>query len=78
MGKISTRGRRQLKAAGVKPPFDQAIAVTRPLGNVCIIAVYAREFEFNPLVLMTSGVKLSSSIGCTPQKIKESLDVLKK
>ncbi|WAA13857.1 zinc-binding dehydrogenase [Fervidibacillus halotolerans] len=66
-----------LEAAGVKPTFDQAIAVTRPLGNVCIIAVHTRNFEFNPLALMTSGVKLSSSMGYTPQTIKESLEILR-
>lgn len=66
-----------LEAAGVKVTFDQAIAATRPLGHVCIISVFARDFEFNPVQLMTSGVKLSSSLGYEPETLKESLEILR-
>lgn len=66
-----------LEAAGVKPTFNQAIAATRPLGNVCIIAVHARDFEFNPVQLMLSGVKLSSSLGYEHETLIESLEILR-
>lgn len=64
------------EVAGVKPTFDAAIASTKPKGNVVVIAIHARNFEFNPVQLMLSGVKLSSSLGYEHATFKESLDIL--
>jgi (R,R)-butanediol dehydrogenase / meso-butanediol dehydrogenase / diacetyl reductase len=64
------------EVAGVKPTFDAAISVTKPKGNVVVIAIHARNFEFNPVQLMLSGVKLSSSLGYEHETFKKSLDIL--
>ncbi|WP_461183390.1 zinc-binding dehydrogenase [Virgibacillus kimchii] len=64
------------EVAGVKPTFDAAIASTKPKGNVVVIAIHARDFEFNPITLMTSGVKLSSSLGYEHETFKKSIDIL--
>jgi (R,R)-butanediol dehydrogenase / meso-butanediol dehydrogenase / diacetyl reductase len=64
------------EVAGVKPTFDSAISVTKPKGNVVVIAIHARNFEFNPVQLMLSGVKLSSSLGYEHETFKKSLDIL--
>lgn len=65
-----------LEVAGVKPTFDSAISATRPKGNVVVVAIHARDFEFNPISLMTSGVKLSSSLGYEFETFKKSIDIL--
>lgn len=65
-----------LEVAGVKPTFDSAINSTKPKGNVVVVAIHARNFEFNPIVLMTSGVKLSSSMGYEHETFKKSIDIL--
>ncbi|PAV31047.1 butanediol dehydrogenase [Virgibacillus profundi] len=65
-----------LEVAGVKPTFDSAIQATKPKGNVVVVAIHARDFEFNPIALMTSGVKLSSSLGYEHETFKKSIDIL--
>lgn len=65
-----------LEVAGVKATFDQAIAVTKPKGNAVVVAIHARDFEFNPIQLMTSGVKLSSSMGYEHETFKKSVEIL--
>lgn len=65
-----------LEVAGVKPTFDSAINSTKPKGNVVVVAIHARDFEFNPIALMTSGVKLSSSLGYEHETFKKSIDIL--
>lgn len=65
-----------LEVAGVKPTFDAAIKATKPKGNVVVVAIHARDFEFNPLALMTSGVKLSSSLGYEHETFKKSIEIL--
>ncbi|WP_163971190.1 2,3-butanediol dehydrogenase [Oceanobacillus halotolerans] len=64
------------EVAGVKPTFDSAITATKPKGNMVVIAIHARDFEFNPISLMTSGVKLSSSLGYEHETFKKSIDIL--
>lgn len=65
-----------LEVAGVKPTFDSAIEATKPKGNVVVVAIHARDFEFNPIKLMTSGVKLSSSLGYEHETFKKSIEIL--
>jgi (R,R)-butanediol dehydrogenase / meso-butanediol dehydrogenase / diacetyl reductase len=65
-----------LEVAGVKPTFDSAISSTKPKGNVVVVAIHARDFEFNPITLMTSGVKLSSSLGYEHETFKKSIEIL--
>lgn len=64
------------EVAGVKPTFDQAIAVTKPKGNMVVIAMHGKDFEFNPVQLMLSGVKLSSSLGYSRETFNEVLEQL--
>ena len=66
-----------LEVAGVKATFDAAISSTKPKGNVVVVAIHAKDFEFNPITLMTSGVKLSSSLGYEHETFKRSIDILK-
>ncbi|WP_156290685.1 2,3-butanediol dehydrogenase [Oceanobacillus salinisoli] len=64
------------EVAGVKPTFDQAINTVKPKGNVVVIAIHARDFEFNPISLMTTGAKLSSSLGYEHETFKKSIAIL--
>ncbi len=64
------------EVAGVKTTFDQAIAATKPKGTVVVIAIHARNFEFNPIALMLSGVRLVASNGYSLETFKESVNTL--
>lgn len=64
------------EVAGVKPTFDSALAATKAKGEMVVIAIHARDFEFNPVSLMLSGVRLSSSMGYEPETFKKSIDIL--
>lgn len=65
-----------LEVAGVKITFDQAIASTKPLGKVVVVAMHGKDFEFNPVQLMLSGVSLSSSLGYSRETFNEVLEQL--
>ncbi|WP_127537030.1 2,3-butanediol dehydrogenase [Paenibacillus illinoisensis] len=64
------------EAAGVKATFDASIASTRPTGTAVIVAVHAKNLDFNPVVLMLSGVKMSSSLGYEPETFKDTVRIL--
>lgn len=53
---------RTFEVAGVKPTFDQSIQVTRPRGMVTIVSIFEKAFDFNPMALTASGVRISSSL----------------
>src|SRR5699024_8007378 len=54
---------RTFEVAGVKQTLEQSIQSTRPRGMVCIVSIFEKEIGFNPMMLTTSGVRISSSLG---------------
>jgi (R,R)-butanediol dehydrogenase / meso-butanediol dehydrogenase / diacetyl reductase len=63
------------EVAGVKQTFDQAIAAIKPKGTAVVIAIHAKNFEFNPISL-ASGVRLVASHGYSLETFKEAVNIL--
>lgn len=64
------------EVAGVKPTFEAAINVTKPGGHVAIVATFAKGFDFNPVSLMLTGVRMSSPLGYERETFKEAVKTL--
>src|SRR5699024_10291425 len=46
---------RTFEVAGVKQTLEQSIQSTRPRGMVCIVSIFEKEIDFNPMMLTASG-----------------------
>lgn len=53
---------RTFEVAGVPITVEQAIQVTRPRGTVTIVSIFEKSFDFNPMMLTSSGVHIVSSL----------------
>lgn len=64
------------EVAGVKATFEQAIDSTRPRGTMVIVSIFANPIPWNPLQLINTGVKITSSIAYTPSSFQQTIDLM--
>jgi (R,R)-butanediol dehydrogenase/meso-butanediol dehydrogenase/diacetyl reductase len=64
------------EVAGVAATFAQAIEVTRPRGMMVVVSIFANPIEWNPMQLITKGVKVTSSIAYTPSSFQQTIDLM--
>ncbi|GKQ42274.1 2,3-butanediol dehydrogenase [Companilactobacillus sp. RD055328] len=62
------------EVAGVQPTFEQAIDSTRPRGTMTIISIFAKPISFNPMQLMNSGVKMTTTIAYSRETFQKTVD----
>lgn len=67
---------RTFEVAGVPITLEQAIQSTRPRGMVCIVSIFEKEIDFNPMLLTTSGVRLSTSLGYEPDIFEATVKMI--
>src|SRR5699024_6007389 len=64
------------EVAGVAPTFKQAIEVTKGLGKMMIVSIFAQPIEWNPIQLTNTGVNVDSTIAYTPTTFKQTVDLM--
>ncbi|QQK80730.1 2,3-butanediol dehydrogenase [Salicibibacter cibi] len=64
------------EVAGVAPTFKQAIDVTKALGTMVIVSIFAKPIEWNPIQLTNTGVNIESSIAYTSTSFQQTLDLM--
>ncbi|MFC7285012.1 2,3-butanediol dehydrogenase [Phocicoccus pinnipedialis] len=67
---------RTFEVAGVPITLAQSIQSTRPRGMVTIVSIFQKPIEFNPIMLTTTGVRLSSSLGYEPDIFKATVKMI--
>ncbi|CAM4141028.1 2,3-butanediol dehydrogenase [Jeotgalicoccus halotolerans] len=67
---------RTFEVAGVKQTLEQSIQSTRPRGMVCIVSIFEKEIDFNPMMLTASGVRISSSLGYEPDIFEATVKMI--
>ena len=64
------------EVAGVGITLQQSIEVTRPRGTAVIVSIFGHPVEFNPLLQMNKGVKLTTTIAYTPTTFQQTIDLI--
>lgn len=64
------------EVAGVGPALNSAIDVTRARGTVVVVSIFAKGFDFNPMKLTNSGVKLTSTIAYSDASFQQTIDLI--
>lgn len=64
------------EVAGVGPALESAIDVTRARGTVVVVSIFAKGFDFNPMKLTNSGVKLTSTIAYSDASFQQTIDLI--
>lgn len=64
------------EVAGVQPTFEQAIASTKPRGNMVIVSIFARPIQLDPMQLMNAGVKLTTTITYSKETFQQTVDLI--
>lgn len=67
---------RTFEVAGVPITLEQSIKSTRPRGMVTIVSIFEKAIDFNPMLLTTSGVRLSSSLGYEPDIFEATVKMI--
>lgn len=67
---------RTFEVAGVPVTVNQAVDVTRPRGMVCIVSIFEKAMEFNPMKLTASGVRLSSTLAYEPDIFEATVKMI--
>ncbi|CAM3450983.1 2,3-butanediol dehydrogenase [Nosocomiicoccus ampullae] len=67
---------RTFEVAGVPITLEQAIQSTRPRGMVTIVSIFERAIDFNPMLLTTSGVRISSTLGYEPDIFEATVKMI--
>lgn len=62
--------------AGVGITLHQSIEVTRPRGTAVIVSIFGHPVEFNPLLQMNRGVKLTTTIAYSPTTFQQTIDLI--
>ncbi|MDO1604575.1 2,3-butanediol dehydrogenase [Lactobacillus sp. YT155] len=62
------------EVAGVQPTFEQAIDATKARGMMTIVSIFAHPIEFNPMQLMNSGVKMTTTIAYSRETFQKTVD----
>ena len=50
--------------------------MTRPRGTSVIVTIFGHPVEFNPLLQMNRGVKLTTTIAYTPTTFQQTIDLI--
>ncbi|HLR54940.1 MAG TPA: 2,3-butanediol dehydrogenase [Pseudogracilibacillus sp.] len=64
------------EVAGVAPTFKQAIEVTKGLGKMMVVSIFAQPIEWNPIQLTNTGVNVESTIAYTPTTFQQTVDLM--
>ena len=64
------------EVAGVGITLQKSIEVTRPRGTAVIVSIFGHPVEFNPLLQMNKGVKLTTTIAYTPTTFQQTIDLI--
>lgn len=67
---------RTFEVAGVPITLEQAIQSTRPRGMVTIVSIFERAIDFNPMLLTTSGVRISTTLGYEPDIFEATVKMI--
>lgn len=67
---------RSFEVAGVSVTLNQAISVTRARGMVTIVSIFEKPMEFNPMLLTSSGVRISSTLAYEPDIFEATVKMM--
>lgn len=67
---------RTFEVAGVPITLNQAIQVTRARGMVTIVSIFEKAMEFNPMLLTSSGVRISSTLAYEPDIFEATVKMI--
>lgn len=65
---------KSFEVAGVQPTFEQAILATKPRGIMTIVSIFAKPITFDPMMLMNSGVKMTTTIAYSKETFQKTVD----
>ncbi|MCH4168724.1 MAG: 2,3-butanediol dehydrogenase [Streptococcaceae bacterium] len=64
------------EVAGVAITVQQSIAATRARGMMVIVSIFAHEISWNPMQLVNSGVKITSTIAYTRTTFEQTIEAI--
>lgn len=67
---------RTFEVAGVPITVKQSIDTTRPRGMVCIVSIFEKPMEFDPMQLTASGVRISSTLAYEPDIFEATVKMI--
>lgn len=67
---------RTFEVAGVAVTVTQSIQATRARGMVCIVSIFEKPIELNPMLLTASGVRISSTLAYEPDIFEATVKMI--